>query len=218
MNNETEHNPDYVELSARLDVLDRMSDFVVDETLKQTDAATTQRGHFKNDPNHMLLRKEFRRDTGLGTVYARMMAAQHERSFNHIPYVHSCDTIGDETIVVIDYVPGETLAAAVGRCGASAELACDIFGNLCDAVSELHENFDPPIIHRDLKPENIVISATGLYIIDFGISRSFNADGEYDTVHFGTRAFAPPEQYGFCLLYTSPSPRDRTRSRMPSSA
>ena len=24
--------------------------------------------------------------------------------------------------------------------------------------------------------------------------------------------------YGACLLYTSPSPRDRTRSRMPSSA
>ena len=27
-----------------------------------------------------------------------------------------------------------------------------------------------------------------------------------------------PEQIVFCLLYTSPSPRDRTRSRMPSSA
>ena len=27
-----------------------------------------------------------------------------------------------------------------------------------------------------------------------------------------------PDQYGDCLLYTSPSPRDRTRSRMPSSA
>ena len=26
------------------------------------------------------------------------------------------------------------------------------------------------------------------------------------------------EQFGICLLYTSPSPRDRTRSRMPSSA
>ena len=26
------------------------------------------------------------------------------------------------------------------------------------------------------------------------------------------------EQYMTCLLYTSPSPRDRTRSRMPSSA
>ena len=28
----------------------------------------------------------------------------------------------------------------------------------------------------------------------------------------------PFEQYQGCLLYTSPSPRDRTRSRMPSSA
>ena len=26
------------------------------------------------------------------------------------------------------------------------------------------------------------------------------------------------ERFGVCLLYTSPSPRDRTRSRMPSSA
>ena len=26
------------------------------------------------------------------------------------------------------------------------------------------------------------------------------------------------DYYGTCLLYTSPSPRDRTRSRMPSSA
>ena len=29
---------------------------------------------------------------------------------------------------------------------------------------------------------------------------------------------ADPELAGVCLLYTSPSPRDRTRSRMPSSA
>ena len=26
------------------------------------------------------------------------------------------------------------------------------------------------------------------------------------------------EEYGICLLYTSPSPRDRQKSRMPSSA
>ena len=28
----------------------------------------------------------------------------------------------------------------------------------------------------------------------------------------------PPHLHDYCLLYTSPSPRDRTRSRMPSSA
>ena len=31
-------------------------------------------------------------------------------------------------------------------------------------------------------------------------------------------AFFRPEAYGICLLYTSPSPRDRSLSRMPSSA
>ena len=29
---------------------------------------------------------------------------------------------------------------------------------------------------------------------------------------------SPPKQYDICLLYTSPSPRDMRRSRMPSSA
>ena len=29
---------------------------------------------------------------------------------------------------------------------------------------------------------------------------------------------AAEEEYMFCLLYTSPSPRDKCRSRMPSSA
>ena len=32
------------------------------------------------------------------------------------------------------------------------------------------------------------------------------------------KAFVEATNYVTCLLYTSPSPRDRTRSRMPSSA
>ena len=34
----------------------------------------------------------------------------------------------------------------------------------------------------------------------------------------GRTAFVEYRLLGDCLLYTSPSPRDRTRSRMPSSA
>ena len=37
-------------------------------------------------------------------------------------------------------------------------------------------------------------------------------DCDYDTL------LLKVDQLGVCLLYTSPSPRDRTRSRMPSSA
>ena len=34
----------------------------------------------------------------------------------------------------------------------------------------------------------------------------------------GDKAFSAGADIEYCLLYTSPSPRDRTRSRMPSSA
>ena len=50
------------------------------------------------------------------------------------------------------------------------------------------------------------------------------AQGEYDaaaqtyTLTLSQSCPATPNQPSNCLLYTSPSPRDRTRSRMPSSA
>ena len=46
--------------------------------------------------------------------------------------------------------------------------------------------------------------------------KNLPASEYYDIVIFGyLRAV---QRYLTCLLYTSPSPRDRTRSRMPSSA
>ena len=58
---------------------------------------------------------------------------------------------------------------------------------------------------------------------DDDIRDSVNAGCSYAVI--GSVAAKQPEvfekwlrQYGNCLLYTSPSPRDRTRSRMPSSA
>ena len=41
---------------------------------------------------------------------------------------------------------------------------------------------------------------------------------ERTVYHSDLDAFDALEQLEDCLLYTSPSPRDRTRSRMPSSA
>lgn len=68
---------------------------------------------------------------------------------------------------------------------------------LCDDLAYLH-NQTPPIIHRDIKPQNIIIEQSGNpRLIDFGNSRLYDADSQTDTVCFGTRHYAAPEQYGF---------------------
>ena len=52
--------------------------------------------------------------------------------------------------------------------------------------------------------------------VDFTFPAMLVQPGEYVVVTSNANAFQ--SYYGTCLLYTSPSPRDRTRSRMPSSA
>ena len=54
-------------------------------------------------------------------------------------------------------------------------------------------------------------------IIDSRGNPTVECDIEFENSIFG-RAAVPSGASTGCLLYTSPSPRDRTRSRMPSSA
>ena len=44
------------------------------------------------------------------------------------------------------------------------------------------------------------------------------AEARVGRAHFAASLEGYPLTFSICLLYTSPSPRDRTRSRMPSSA
>lgn len=147
---------------------------------------------------NLFIRKRFHADSGLGGAYQRIWEAQREgRRFTHLPYVRDCYSTGQELVVVSDFMQGETLAEVVYRCDPSPQLAADIFPRLCDAVSELHQSFDPPLIHRDLKPSNVILSYGSLTLIDFGIARTFDEDADVDTHRFGTRAYAPPEQFGY---------------------
>ena len=48
---------------------------------------------------------------------------------------------------------------------------------------------------------------------------SFDANDDFEATGMGSHfEIGYTKKIGNCLLYTSPSPRDRTRSRMPSSA
>ena len=76
---------------------------------------------------------------------------------------------------------------------------------------------------KDFIPSNVELIQQRIEKIDAKENKIILSEGEivnYDLLIIATGAkIAPEEIEGMsCLLYTSPSPRDRTRSRMPSSA
>ena len=100
--------------------------------------------------------------------------------------------------VVREYVEGTPLDQYVLQNGLSEEQAVLFSEQLCDILSYLHSQ-KPPVIHRDIKPQNIIVDAEGrIRLIDFGISRVYDEEAQEDTVCFGTKNFAAPEQYGYC--------------------
>lgn len=189
------------ELAQHLDALHRDDCYRVDSVLKEGAYEVTQKVYFVGSngaEQGPYIRKYIEGDAGFGGAYQSILAAQRlGKRFRYLPIVHDCYSAGEKLAVVMEYVPGETLQEVVYRCDPSLELACDIFPRLCDAVHELHHDFTPSIIHRDLKPSNVMVTKDSLTIIDFGIARIHKDDSDEDTHRFGTRAYAPPEQFGF---------------------
>lgn len=144
------------------------------------------------------VRKRIAKGVGVGGAYQEIFAAQRKgQRFLHLPLMEDCYELGEELVVVMEHVRGQTLHDVVYERDPSLGLAREVFPTLCDAVTELHEGLGQPIIHRDLKPSNVILSEANLTLIDFGIARMWRADAEADTNAFGTRAYAPPEQFGY---------------------
>ena len=189
------------ELSLYLDALAREDCYRVVETLKSSDLETTEKVVLQRADGSQegpFIRKRIRRDMGLGGAYERIYQAQQAgMHLDYIPRICEYYQRDDELVAVTEYVDGITLLELVYEQDPSVMLAAWVFPLLCDAVSELHEKFDPPIIHRDLKPSNVIVSNDRPVIIDFGIARNYDNMASSDTTQFGTRAYAPPEQYGY---------------------
>ena len=192
------------ELASYLDALARDDCYRVDAVLKDGALETTERVFFRGENGSELgpfVRKRIRGESGLGGAYEEVFSAQARGvRLAHLPRLLECHRRDGDLVVVMELVPGQTLAEHVEACkgpAARLELSRRVFPELCDAVSELHERLGPPVIHRDLKPNNVMVSEGGVTLIDLGIARSYRAGAEQDTTHFGTRSYAPPEQFGF---------------------
>ena len=74
---------------------------------------------------------------------------------------------------------------------------------------------DQSNLRRGIKSANLIWGNEASVLAgDFLFAQSFDLMVETKSLN----ALSVLAQASYCLLYTSPSPRDRTRSRMPSSA
>ena len=160
------------------------------------------------------VRKTIDARVGIGSAYELLYRAQQEgAALGGVPRIVLCENDGRELRVIMDCVEGDSLEDFIVHRGAGPDTARLVFAPLCDAAERLHTGIADvdgtvrPLIHRDLKPSNIIVSGVGadgcgdgcvqVTLIDFGIARSWHDGATSDTVKFGTRSYAPPEQFGF---------------------
>ena len=96
--------------------------------------------------------------------------------------------------IVMEYVPGVTLADELRRVGTFAPAAAvDLALQACAGLEHAH---DAGLVHRDVKPGNLLLREDGaLKITDFGIARAVEATQltQIGSV-LGTAAYLSPEQ------------------------
>ena len=99
--------------------------------------------------------------------------------------------------------------------------ACMTALDMKDQLENLREKWRseegwPEIVHN--MQHRIGLSSGRMVTGNMGSTMRMNYTMMGDNVNLAARLEASAKQYGICLLYTSPSPRDKRQSRMPSSA
>jgi serine/threonine protein kinase len=139
-------------------------------------------------PPHLAVQPGF---AGRFTREARALA---KLSHPHIVGVHDFGESGGFYFLLMEYVDGVNLRAAI-RAGIKPEQALLLVPHICGALQFAH---DRGVLHRDIKPENILLDRSGIpKLADFGIAKLAGEEATGLTqsgAALGTAAYMAPEQ------------------------
>ncbi|ALO10339.1 Putative serine or threonine protein kinase [Streptomyces venezuelae] len=140
-----------------------------------------------------LIRAEHAADPGFRERFRREARAAERITGRWVVRVLGADPEAREPWLATEYVPGPSLAEAVGLHGALPEPTVRALGaRLASALVDMHE---AGLVHRDVKPGNVLLALDGPRLIDFGIARSAGATALTATdAMIGTPGFLAPEQ------------------------
>ncbi|BAY52776.1 serine/threonine protein kinase [Thermostichus vulcanus NIES-2134] len=123
--------------------------------------------------------------------------AQRLAQFNHphIVRVSDCFIEGGRPFIVMDYIPGRTLAQVIQEEGPLPEkTALHYIRQVASALELVHEH---GLLHRDVKPDNIMLreGTDQVVLIDFGIAREYTTGVTETNTGLVSAGYAPVEQY-----------------------
>ena len=124
--------------------------------------------------------------------------------------IYEVGETGDESYIVMQFVPGQSLDKLIERGPASIQLVLSVGIQIADGLQAAHAL---GIFHRDLKPQNVMLTDGGLVkILDFGLARRLHPEetgfdpskpamartasmAETYTARGGTIRYMAPEQF-----------------------
>ena len=118
----------------------------------------------------------------------------------HIGAVYDFDTQAGLDFLVLEFVPGITLARKLASGALPEAEAMSLGAQIAEALEEAHEH---GIVHRDLKPGNVVVTPKGqAKVLDFGLAKLLQPADEQATTDdlssggagAGTLPYMSPEQ------------------------
>lgn len=123
---------------------------------------------------------------------------RHLGSLDHGNIVRILDdgVFEDRAYLVLEYLHGNNLAIHPIASGMSWEQSMDIFLQICDALSTVH---NAGLVHRDIKTTNIFVSIDGsgreiAKLLDFGLAKQAGPNPEKCGIIVGTPMYMAPEQ------------------------
>ena len=127
--------------------------------------------------------------------------AQAASALNHpnICTIYGVEECDGKPVIVMEYIEGESLEAALKRGPIPPERAVTIAIQIAAALDAAHRK---GIVHRDLKPGNVLVMDTRVKVLDFGLAKMDRAPQlGFEPAHvttegaiLGTLHYLSPEQ------------------------
>jgi serine/threonine-protein kinase len=113
-------------------------------------------------------------------------------SHPNIVAIHDSGEHGGAPFIVMERLPGNTLADLVARGPLPQSVARAVLAQVLEALAAAHRS---GLLHRDIKPGNILFTSTGMAkVADFGIAKAADSGHTVAGQIVGTVAYLSPQR------------------------